>query len=191
MNISGEIAAGIYGAWRLARGDVGGIGYFSGTREGFWRSFLAMAVVAPLFASLLLLRFYDEDGTIEPARFFSVQAIAFVVAWFVFPLIMFYAVQVIDRERRFFAYIQAYNWSSVIQNGVYIPLAIFAEFGLIPLDLAHFLSFVVLTLVFVYTWFVARAGLGITGALAAAIAAGDFILSVVLNAITEGLLHAV
>jgi len=189
MRITGEIASGIYGAWRLARGDVGGVGYFSGTREGFWHSFMAMAIVAPLFALLLLLRYYDEADLVSGVRFFAVQAIGYVVAWFIFPLIMFYVTQTINRERRFFAYIEAYNWSSVIQNAVYIPLALLAELELIPLDLAHFLGFVVLTLVFVYTWFVARSALGITGLIAAAIAAGDFILSVVLNMVVEGLIR--
>jgi hypothetical protein len=188
MSIRNEVASGLYGAWRLARGDVGGIGYINATREGFWHSFWAMAIVAPLFALYLLLR-ADEGSAVAPERFVAVQTISYIVAWFVFPLIMFYVVRYIDRARRYFAYIAAYNWTMVVQNYVYIPLAIVAELELIPLDLAHFLGFVVLTLVFVYSWFVARASLGVSGLVAAAIATGDFFLSLVLNAITDGLLR--
>jgi hypothetical protein len=189
MSIRNEVASGLYGAWRLARGDVGGIGYINATRDGFWHSFLAMAIVAPLFALLLLLRSYDDGSAVAPARFFSVQAIAYVIGWFVFPLAMFYVVPMIDRTRRYFVYIAAYNWASVLQNCVYIPLAIVAELGLIPLDLAHFLGFIVLTMVFVYSWFIARAALGVNGFVAALIAGLDFLLSVVLNAITESMLR--
>ena len=189
MNISGEIAAGIYGAWRLARGDVGGIGYFNGTRQGFWRSFLAMAIVAPLYASVILLMYEDAADQYEPARFFAVHVIGYVVAWFVFPLIMFYVVQKIDRERRFFAFIAAYNWSSVLQNFIYIPVVVVAQIGIIPPELTYLLVFVLKVLVFVYTWFIARSALGITGMMAAAIAAGDLVLAGVMNGIIDAMLR--
>jgi hypothetical protein len=188
LTITGEIASGIYGAWRLARGDVGGIGYFNATKQGFWRSFLAMAIVAPLFASVLLLIYEDAVDQYEPVRFFSVHAIGYVTAWFLFPLIMFYVVQAIDRERRFFAFIAAYNWASVIQNFIYIPVIVVAQLGVIPPNLTYFLVFVIKTLVFVYTWFIARAGLGIAGPLAAAIAAGDLVLAGVMNWIIDAML---
>ena len=189
MSITGEIASGIYGAWRLARGDVGGIGYLNGTEQGFWRSFLAMAIVAPLFASVLLLIYESAPDTYEPVRFFSVNAIGYVAAWFVFPLIMFYVVRAIDRERRFFAFIAAYNWASVIQNFIYIPVVVVAQIDVIPPDLTYFLLFVIKTLVFVYTWFIARSALSITGMLAAAIAAGDLVLAGVMNWIIEAMLR--
>ena len=189
MSISGEIASGIYGAWRLARGDVGGIGYFNATLQGFWRSFLAMALVAPLYASVLLLIYEDAADHFEPVRFFSVNAIGYVAAWFVLPLIMFYVVQAIDRERRFFAFVVAYNWSAVVQNFVYIPVVAVAQIGVIPPELTYFLIFVIKTLVFVYTWFIARSALGITSPMAAAIAAGDFALAGVMNWIIDAMLR--
>lgn len=190
MSPAEEIQVSLYASWRLARGDERGLGLFNTTVEGFWRSFLAMALVAPLFAILMVLRHHVETGSAGPIRFFAVQTIGYVVAWFVFPLIMFYVVQAIDRERRFFTYIVAYNWSSVLQNLIYLPLAIVAELGLLPAELSSFLSFVVLTLVFVYIWFVTRAALAVTGLLAAGIVAGDFLLSIVVNTVTEGLLRA-
>lgn len=189
MNISGEIAAGIYGAWRLARGDGGGIGYFNATRQGFWRSFLAMAIVAPLYASVVVLMYENAVDQYEPLRFFAVHAIGYVVAWFVFPLVMFYVVQQIDRQRRFFAFIAAYNWASVLQNFIYIPVIVVAQIGVLPPELIYLLVFVLKVLVFVYTWFIARAGLGITAMMAAAIAAGDFVLAGVMNWVIDAMLR--
>lgn len=190
MSPAEEIQVSLYASWRLARGDTRGLGLFNTTVEGFWRSFLAMVLVAPLFAILLFLRYHVETGSAAPIRFFAVQTLGYIVAWFAFPLIMFYVVQAIDRERRFFTYVVAYNWSSVLQNLIYLPLAMAAELGLLPAELSSFLSFVVLTLVFVYIWFVTRTALAITGLLAAGIVAGDFVLSIVVNTVTEGLLRA-
>jgi hypothetical protein len=189
LSITGEIASGIYGAWRLARGDVGGIGYFNATRQGFWRSFLAMAIVAPLYASVVLLIYEDAVDRYEPMRFFAVHAIGYVVAWFLFPLIMLSVAQAIDRQGRFFAFIAAYNWASVIQNFIYVPVVVVAQIDVIPSDLTYLLVFAIKALVFVYTWFIARSALGITGMLAAAIAAGDLVLAGVMNWIIEAMLR--
>jgi hypothetical protein len=189
MSIAEEIQIGLYASWRVALGDKRGLALFNASLEGFWRSFLAMALVAPIYAILLLLRYHAEAGS-APVRFFAVQTIGYIVAWFVFPLIMFYVVQAIERERHFFAYVVAYNWTSVLQNLIYLPLAIVTELGLLPTELASFLSFVVLTLVFLYIWFVTRTALAVTGLMAAGIVAGDLILSIVLNMITGTLLRA-
>ncbi len=147
-----------------------------------------MAIVAPLFASVLLLIYMGAPDQYEPVRFFTVQAIGYVVAWFVFPLIMFYVVQKIDRERRFFAFIAAYNWSSVIQNFIYIPIVVVAQLGVVPTDLTYFLVFVIKVLVFVYTWFIARSALGITSMQASIIAAGDLVLAGVMNSVLDAML---
>ena len=50
MSLFDEIQTSIYGAWRLARGDVRGISLFDATYRGFWRSFIAMILIAPLYA---------------------------------------------------------------------------------------------------------------------------------------------
>ena len=39
-----EIVFGLYGAWRLAHLDRGGLGYFDASVEGFWKSFFAAAM---------------------------------------------------------------------------------------------------------------------------------------------------
>ena len=42
-----EVTAALYGSWRLARLDPGGMAYFNRTVEGFWNSFFAAVIVAP------------------------------------------------------------------------------------------------------------------------------------------------
>ena len=51
-----ELANALHGAWRLARFDPGGIERFDSTAEAFWRSFWAMAIVAPGHVFLIMPR---------------------------------------------------------------------------------------------------------------------------------------
>ena len=52
-----EIAYALYGAWRLARLDSGGMGYFDRSIAGFWKSFFAALLVAPGHILLLVIEF--------------------------------------------------------------------------------------------------------------------------------------
>lgn len=184
-----ELILGLYGALRLARGDAGGMRYFNDTLDGFWRSFWAAALVAPIFAALLWIRYNTYDLTVPPLRFALLEAASYATAWVLFPLIMFYLVQVIERESRYFAFIVAYNWSTVWQNLVYLPLAIVTELGWLPFAAASTLSIAVLAAVFVYTWFIARTALQVNGMVAASIVATDFLISILLNVVTDGLIQ--
>ena len=48
-----EVITALYGAYRLARFDPGGLGFYEVTVQGFWRSFFAAVNPAadPLFES--------------------------------------------------------------------------------------------------------------------------------------------
>lgn len=184
-----ELFAGLYGALRLARGDGSGMRYFNATLDGFWRSFWAAALVAPMFALLLWIRYIVDGLAVAPLRFALIEALAYVVAWTLFPLIIFYLVQVIERERQYFGFMVAYNWATVWQNLVYLPIAMVSELGWLPFQAASALSLAVLVGVFVYTWFIARTALAITALAAGGIVAVDFLVSILLNLVTEGLLR--
>ena len=83
-----EAATSLYGAYRLARFDARGMTYFETSLAGFWRSFYAAVIVAPVFAVLLVMRYAAGGEAVDEARFASVEAIAYVIAWIAFPLVM-------------------------------------------------------------------------------------------------------
>ena len=184
-----ELFASLYGALRLARADTGGMRYFNATFDGFWNSFTAAALVAPLFALLLWIRYVSDGLTVSLLRFGLIEVFSYIIAWTVFPLIMFYVAQLIERERQFIGFVVAYNWASVWQNFVYLPIAMVGELGWVPLQAASSLSLVVLAGVLLYTWFIARTALAISTMIAAGIVAGDFLISIVLNVVTDGMLR--
>ena len=184
-----ETLAGLYGAWRLARADRSGMAYFNTTHEGFWRSFISALIVAPIYIVLLVMRYHAEQLTVPPVRYVALEAISYVVAWFIFPLVMFYLVQAIERERQFLGFVIAYNWASVWQNFLYLPVSMVGEMGVLPEDWERSLELAALVLVFIYTFYITKISLQISNLLAVGIVVVDFLVSVFLNLITEMLLH--
>ena len=56
MSVWPEINSSIYGAWRLARRDPGGMNYMNLSVDGFWRSFIAIGLSAPAYILILLVQ---------------------------------------------------------------------------------------------------------------------------------------
>tara|TARA_B000000441_G_C21433914_1_gene172702 strand:+ start:282 stop:512 length:231 start_codon:yes stop_codon:yes gene_type:complete len=65
-HLAAYISVGLSGAIRLIKLDSQGLDYFGDTTADFWRSFLAAAVVAPLFLLYLVIRYVgsDTDGSL-------------------------------------------------------------------------------------------------------------------------------
>ena len=184
-----EVYLSLYGAWRLARADAAAIRYFNDSVEGFWRSFLAAFLVAPLYALLLLVRHQGAMQHVPFARFLAVEGLAYVIAWLAFPVLMASFVKTLGREKFYIRYIVAYNWSAVLQNGLYLPIAILTAADAIGVAAANTLGLIALAAVVVYVWFVARVGLEIPGGQASGVVGLDFLLSILINAVAEGMLR--
>ena len=74
------------GAWRLARLDPGGLRYFEATPEGFWQSFQAAIIAAPIYALLVLLRVDEHPLSDDMFRALLIEGIGYVISWTAFPL---------------------------------------------------------------------------------------------------------
>ncbi len=180
-----EAATSLYGAYRLARFDARGMTYFETSLAGFWRSFFAAVIVAPLYAVLLLLRHGAGETAVDGVRFAAVEAIAYVIAWVAFPLVMVYLVRVLNREERYLGYIVAYNWAAVLRNALYMPVFMLGVTGTVP---AGPLILIALSVVFVYIWFIARVALDVGAWTAVALVALDFVLSVFIDVVASSML---
>ncbi|MCP5373134.1 MAG: hypothetical protein H6907_15515 [Hyphomicrobiales bacterium] len=185
MPTRAEVIAGIYGAYRLARADAGAMSYFDTTLDGFWKSFFAAAVVAPFYLLLLVLRLATaQTGVLDPLRFFTAEAIGYVIAWVAFPLIMIPLSEALDRRDHYFRYLVAYNWAAVIQNAIYLPLGFLILSGLVPFGLAVLLELAAIGAILAYAWFIARTALDIPGLTAAGLVFIDFVVGFAINKVT-------
>lgn len=187
MSAIGTAANALYGAYRLARLDPDGMKFFDDSPKGFWHSFSAAVVVLPLFAGTMLARWMNAPDTIDGWRFASVELIAYVIAWTAFPVIMAMVVKAIDREAFYIRGIVAYNWAAVLQNLLYMPVAILSLSGV---EGTGPLAMIILFLVMFYTWFVAKTALQLTPLVAWSIVVLDLLISMVLSFWADTLIAA-
>jgi hypothetical protein len=184
-----DVLYGLYGAFRLACLDRGGARYFDKSLDGFWRSFFAAAIVLPLYIVLLALRFGEPGLTQNPFRYLSIEMIAYVTAWVAFPLAALPLTRLFDKEDKYLGFIVAYNWASVLQNAIYLPIAMIVVTQLLPAAYANFISFVALGFIMAYTWFIARMMLDVSAGAAVAMVGMDLILSILIRTFAEGMMR--
>lgn len=181
MNWFDEARASLYGSWLLLIRDPEAFRHFNNTEAGFWRSFSAIILIAPLYlyAALVQVELPDAPATEEPSQ--VMLMIGLILQWIGWPLAMAIIARVAGLAQNYARYIIAYNWSSVLVILALLPPLILLDLGAVGPNVAVFLSFVVLLLSLYYRWYVAVAALETTGAVAAALVLADVVLSLGIN----------
>ncbi len=183
-----EIVYGLYGAWRLARLDRGGMSYFDASTEGFWKSFFGAALVLPGYAILVLLDPALEKATAGGLRIALIHALTYSLSWTVYPVVVHPIVQAIDREAAYTKFIVAFNWAKVIQMAIYLPVVGIVTADVLPDGMANLLNGGVYMLLLAYQWVVTRTALDIKPMAATGLVALDFMVGVILSVLTAGML---
>lgn len=178
MSTLGPVSRALYGAYRLARLDPDGMRYFETSPAGFWHSFTAAIVVLPLFIGTILARWFSLHDTVGGLRYISIEIIAYVIAWTAFPVLMALVVRAVEKEQHYIRCIVAYNWAAVLQNLLYMPVAIMSLSGV---EGTEPLAMLILFLVMFYTWFVIKTALHLSPLTAWGIVALDLLISMVLS----------
>lgn len=179
-----ELSKSLVGAMRLARGDPGGIELFDDTEESFWRSFWALVFAAPLYFVLVMPPTEGAQVPASTTRYFLVEGLAYVIGWFLWPLVMVYLARLMRRSDRYFRYIIAYNWAQVVSMTFLVSLLVFSN-ALFGSQAMQLLGFVGMLLILLYEWFIARTALRASGMQAAGLVALNFGIAVVLQLITD------
>ena len=182
-----EITDALHGAIRLAQLDATGLRYFDRTVGGFWRSFFAAILIAPVWIALVVWRGEIPAGT-GVTRAIAVEAISYAVSWLAYPFLMLLVVDLVRRRERFFDYMVPYNWASVPANGMF--LIVTAVGSLLPDRLYLLISAMAVVSVLIYQWFIARVGLVVSASTAVALVLLDFLLYLAIDLITQRLLTA-
>ena len=173
-----EITSSIRGAWQLFVMDARGIHQFNVTSAGFWNSFFAAVILAPIYFFVLLAQ-YKLNGDVQklaleqeptsttipelPAMsdFLLVQGLAWVVSWACFPIVMLWATRAFSIHNRYVPFVVAYNWSSVPVMTLQLPPFALYYFGIVDVvgAVAPLLSLLLVMLI--YLWYVAYVTLGL------------------------------
>jgi hypothetical protein len=118
-----EVSAALYGTWRLARLDPGGLAYFDRTVAGFWRSWWSLAFAYP--AGLVISGIHATPAWAEAGflRVALVQAIGAAIGYAAYPFVALAMTGFIDRRAQLFDYLVAYNWSQVPISALFLLTA--------------------------------------------------------------------
>jgi hypothetical protein len=183
-----DVVYSVFGAFRLARFDPTGLDTMDRTPEGALRSFYAAVIVLPAYALMLTIRLWGTLGDTPLPYVVLVEGIAYVISWTAFPVVMHSVAGMLDRSSRYVDFLCAYNWSSVVQMSVYLPVVVLSASGLLPEGLSEGLVFGVMMAMLTYQWFILRTSLNIGGLPAVGLVMLDLFLSAMIADYADRLL---
>ncbi len=174
-------------SWRLFLGRREAMNLFDTTFGGFWRSFLAIIYVLPIYIPYIIserqmmLNQSGLDDALMPVQlFFLARALALLVDWIAFPLLLAAIAGPLGIARGYVPYVVAHNWGELLFS---VPLALPAilfGYGLISDDVAIILTLIAFGCLLRYLYIAARTALQTTIGIAVALVATDVMLSLVI-----------
>jgi hypothetical protein len=174
-----EIRHYFEGAWRLAKGDTGGMAHFDFSADGFWRSFWAIVVVAPGYA-ILVADQYIRRG--EPVAFwptFTAETLSYLLGWAAFPILAIWLTRMFGVAERYVPLIVALNWSSMVQiAALVVPIALGA---MLSAAMVEFLLMILTGAVLFYHAFIIKTALDCTVGTAVTFLAADLVAVMLVN----------
>ena len=185
MPDSQEIIRSIQGAFLLARFNIAGMTYFNVTVDGFWRSFFAAVLLAPVIVFTGLVFYAGSD--FQAMRIVAVETGQYIAGWVVFPVVMIFVARSMNLTGRYAGYIIAYNWSSVIQVALFTPINLaLSNSG--PSWVLEFVWLSALAYLVIYLVFIAKTALATKLSIAISLVGLDMLLTLVIILGTSDLL---
>ena len=178
-----EIKRSLTGAWRLFIGKADALRYFDTSVDGFWRSFRAIILVAPLYGLTALADRHDMLTDANPiddfsnGQFWAAKALTLALDWVTLPLLLAVIADFIGIRRGYTALIVARNWATVL---MLIPFAGIALLDLAGIGTPNSLvlpSLLALIATFRMSYMIARRTLGATPDVSVAFVVLDFLVS--------------
>jgi hypothetical protein len=185
MALGPEIARSTIGALRIALLDPDAPRWFNLTLEGFWRSFLAPAMLAPFFLALVLFggpSGQEAEAAADRSGVAALRILSYALGVLAFPLLMIPIARLLRLTDAYVSYIIMWNWSAIPQNAVMIPVSALVAFGLVTDRSAAMFSMAAVITILFYGYLVARAGLRCPPFTAVGVVMLDFVLSLLINA---------
>jgi hypothetical protein len=188
MSFTEEITRSLRGVWRLARYDAGGLRQLNLTVEGFWRSFVVVALLLP---PQLLMAWLVRDRDVVVAdggeAWLFARGAVFVVAWLTYVGSMAPISRLLKLSDNYPTYVIAFNWAALLQMALLLPVGLLYGFELVAAEAGIMLLMLAWLTVMAFDFVIARLALGAD----ALTAAGIVIYAVVLELVIESAANAV
>ena len=177
----------LQGVRRLSQFDQIGFLFFDASRKGFWRSFGAAMICLPIWG----LAEYQQAahlGHEAALRYLAIQAIAYIVSWLAYPLLVLQIADYFGVWPNYYRYMVAYNWFQPLLQLLWLPLLLL-EFlpGASQAPMVGIFWLVLQVVQGAYGWFMARYGLCVSVSTAAAMAVLDMALALFIDQIATKL----
>lgn len=180
MLTADEIQSSLTGAWRMMLGKVDGLRLLDLSADGFWNSFFAIVVAAP---ALIVgwVGISNTAGETAFSRFELLLKLAFVdIGTWVLPLLALAVVAPQAGLRaRFVHYVVASNWASAIIAWLMLPGALIRLIFPAADQASGLVSLVLFFASLVLSWRMTNVAIAKGAAMATAVFAGMFAVSLV------------
>jgi hypothetical protein len=179
-----EISHSLYGAWRLAHFDAGGLRYFDRSIEGFWRSFRVAVLAAPLWIVVVGVNLPQMHAPGDWTRIVIAETLGYIVVWVAYPLAAFYLTRLVGRQGEYVGLIVALNWASLLQLALQTPANVLANSGLLSSGAGIAIVLAAEFASLIYEWFITRTALNLSGLAATGFVLVDFVIGDLVNQLT-------
>ena len=189
-----EIVQSLTGAFEIFLDRPNAMRHFNVSVTGFWRSFSAIALVAPIYAlSALAERQVALTDALHAAQFddglFSLNKIlALGIDWITLPLLLALIAGRIGIAGTYPAFIIARNWGSVLATIPFGIVGVLFVSGVIDAEAADILSLGMLFVVLRYNYLIARRALEVSIGFAVVLVVADFALSMLIAGAVDGVI---
>ncbi len=181
------IRAHLAGALKLARFDQSGAEVFGNSAAEAWFSFIAAFLVAPMVVMWTVLDGFaaPEETPLLTAIIF--ETLSYMIGWLLFPVVAFHLLVFMGKDDRYPRFINAYNWTAVIQNSLFLVMHLVLGAMGAPEEARALLGMMMLSYVLMYGWFVARTVLEIQTGPAVTVVALDLVVALVWEGFSNNL----
>lgn len=176
MGLIAEIIRSLSAAFQLAAHDVSALKRFNLSITGFWRSFAAFIVVAPLYlfssrsALVRALETKGPDSVVYDLAGLGLQ-------WAIWLVIMAVVCKKLAAGQHYLRYVVVYNWLNALIMAVIILPMVLYQMGAIGQNAAVLLTFMLQMLALYYEWYATRLTLETPALITTAIVLADYVYS--------------
>lgn len=183
-----EVWTGLFAAWRMFLRDSRAIALFDDSVPGVIKSFFCAVVVLPGYIIILALGPAPIPAEVSGFRIVTVEAIAYVISWTAWPLLMAPVAKALDKDANYCRYIVAYNWSAGPQILILLSVLLLSAIDILPRDVLVLINLAALAILLFYHLFILRTALEISPYVAVALVIGEFMLSQFIIVTRNGML---
>ena len=155
----------LMGAWEFIKLNPRAMDYFDTSAEAFWKSFWAIALLAPIFFLGLSINpetVEVEGYVISPAA----RTVEFFLRLPLIALVMVFFTKFLKIDTYYSNMVIAINWLWVVANYIILPLSILINLGVLPSIAGVMVLAIVVYLEFYVSWFMIKQSLKVSGWLA-------------------------